>query len=143
MKNLRYRLFPRLKVIRNPHPRFQERINRSENNITPISKESEFVQKVRSAIEENIENEDFGILQLCRAVGYSRSQLHNKLKAKTGLSTSIFIRSVRLKQAKFLLENSELNISEVAYEVGYKEPSYFSRLFKETYGFSPMKYRSH
>ena len=96
-----------------------------------------FLQKVKFQIEKNISNENFGILELCKAIGISRSQLHNKIKAQTGLSTSIFIRSLRLKKANVLLRNSELNISEIAYEVGFKDVSYFSRLYAEKYGMTP------
>jgi len=98
-----------------------------------------FLRNVKNIIEENIEDEEFGITALCKAIGYSRSQLHNKIKADSGLSTSIFIRQVRLKKAKFLLENTSLNISEVTYEVGFKDPSYFSRLYHQMYGVSPSK----
>ena len=100
-----------------------------------------FIQKVQNIIEENIEDEDFGILELCKAIGISRSQLHNKIKAKTDLSTSIFIRNIRLQKAKVLLQYSELNISEVAFEVGFKDASYFSRLFTEKFGHSPSQLR--
>ena len=96
-----------------------------------------FLQNVQFEIEKNISDENFGILELCQAIGISRSQLHNKIKAQTGLSTSIFIRSLRLKKANALINNSDLNISEIAYEVGFKDPSYFSRLYSEEYGFPP------
>jgi len=101
-----------------------------------------FIQKVQFHIEKNISDENFGIPQLCNAIGISRSQLHNKIKAQTGLSTSIFVRSIRLKKAKLLLHHSDLNISEIAYEVGFKDPSYFSRLYSEQYGMPPSAKRS-
>ena len=100
-----------------------------------------FIQKVRDMILENIDDENFGITELCRAIGISRSQLHNKIKANTGLSTSIYIRFIRLERANHLLKHSDLNISEVAYEVGFKDPSYFSRLFCERFGIAPSKVR--
>ena len=100
-----------------------------------------FIQKVQNIIEANINDENFGILELCQTIGISRSQLHNKIKAQTDLSTSIFIRNIRLQKAKALLQYSDLNISEVAYEVGFKDPSYFSRLFTEQFGKSPRQIR--
>ena len=103
------------------------------SNISNVS----FIEKVKQIIEENIEDETFGILNLCKTIGYSRAQLHNKIKAATGLSTSIFIRSIRLQKAKYLLHHFELNVSEVAYQVGFKNTSYFSRLFKEYFGKCP------
>ena len=107
----------------------------------PPSPEDAFIQKVRNAIEENISDETYGIMHLCRAIGLSRSQLHNKIKALTGLSTSIFIRSIKLNKAKYLLENSDLNVSEVAYEVGFKNANYFSTLYLEEFGENPSKTR--
>ena len=106
-----------------------------------MRKESSFIQNVQSILAENLDNESFSILQLCKAIGISRSQLHNKIKKETGVSTSIFIRNIRLEKAKNLLKNTDLNISEVAYEVGFKDPSYFSRLFAEKYGVPPRKAR--
>lgn len=101
-----------------------------------------FMQNLQSILDGNISDENFGILSLCKAIGISRSQLHNKIKAQTGLSTSIYIRNIRLNKAKVLLRFSDLNISEVAYEVGFKDASYFSRLFKEKFGVAPRRYLS-
>lgn len=98
-----------------------------------------FIQKVEAVLQKNMSDETFGILELCRAMCLSRSQLHNKIKAATGLSTSLYVRVIKLEKAKILLTHSEMNVSEVAYEVGYKDPSYFSRLFFEKYGYSPSK----
>ena len=69
----------------------------------------------------------------------SRTQIHRKLKALTNTSTSIFIRRIRLNKAKEMLEKGELNVSEVAYEVGFKNPKYFSQTFSEEFGFPPSK----
>ena len=98
-----------------------------------------FVDQLRSIVLTHYQDEEFGINELCEAIGFSRSQLHNKVKASTGMSTSIYIRFIRLEKAKELLENSDLNISEIAYEVGFKDPSYFSRLFNEVYGIAPSR----
>jgi len=102
---------------------------------------SPFIQNIQTIIEENISDDEFGILELCKAIGLSRSQLHNKIKAKTGISTSIFVRNIRLRKAKILLHHSEMNVAEVAYEVGFKDPNYFSKLFSEKYNLSPSKIR--
>lgn len=111
------------------------------NNNRQLHRQNRFLQKVESIIEENIEDDGFGIPELCRAIGISRSQLHNKVKASSNLSTSIYIRSIRLRKAHHLLNTTDLNVSEVAYSVGYKDPSYFSRLFSDKYGVTPMKVR--
>jgi DNA-binding response OmpR family regulator/two-component sensor histidine kinase len=103
--------------------------------------EDEFIQMIKAAVFENLDDIDFGIPELCRAIGMSRTQLHRKTKALTGRSTSSFIRSIRLGKAKELLNTSNLNISQIAYEVGFKDPKYFSRTFAEEFGISPNQMR--
>ena len=73
-------------------------------------------------------------------MGVSRMQLHRKLKALTGYSTSEFIRNQRLKLAKQLIEQDKISISEVGYTVGFNDPSYFSKCFKQDFGQSPSEY---
>lgn len=103
--------------------------------------EDEFVLTIRNLVEANIDDEGFGIQEICRAAAVSRTQMHRKLKALTGLSTSHFIRSIRLEQAKKLLKTSDLNIAQVAYEVGFRDPKYFSKIFSEAFGESPANWR--
>ncbi len=103
--------------------------------------EDEFIRKIRQEIEGNIDDENFGITELGRAIGMSRAQIHRKVKALTGRSTSIFIRSIRLHKAKAILQNTDLNISQVAYEVGFRDPKYFSRTFAEEFGQLPKAFR--
>ncbi|MGB1032995.1 MAG: helix-turn-helix transcriptional regulator [Flavobacteriales bacterium] len=69
----------------------------------------------------------------------SKMQLYRKLKALTGMSPTLVIRDIRLNEAMKLLQKGELNVSEVAYEVGFSDPSYFTRTFKEKFGSSPSK----
>jgi len=71
----------------------------------------------------------------------SRTQLHNKIKALTGKSTSIYIRSIRLQKAAILLKTTELRISEVAFGVGFKDPDYFTRTFIQAYDMSPIDFK--
>ena len=101
--------------------------------------EDAFLQKIRAIIEEHLSAEDFEIDGLARLVGMSRSQLFRKVKALTGQSPSVFIRLIRLQRAKELLESSEMNVSEVAYAVGFSTPTYFSDAFMETYGIRPSQ----
>ena len=107
----------------------------------PASVEDTFLIKIRSSILENIEEEDFNVVQLCKLNHLSRAQLHRKLIAITGQSTSQLIRAVRLEKAKELLSTDELNVSEVAYQVGFKTQAHFSRVFSETFGMPPSDYR--
>ncbi|MEN8139010.1 MAG: ATP-binding protein [Bacteroidota bacterium] len=100
--------------------------------------ETKFVQKVIKVIHEEISNHSFGsCTHLSKKLHLSESQIYRKLKAITGKSTAVFIRSVRLQKAKELILTTDKNISEIAYEVGFNDPSWFSRAFKEEFGYAP------
>lgn len=106
-----------------------------------IQIEDAFIQKVREIIAENMSDSAFGIPKLCEALDMTRMQLYRKFKALTNQSASPMIRSIRLKNAKFLLENSDLNVSEIAYDTGFTDPNHFSRVFKQKYGVAPRDIR--
>lgn len=106
-----------------------------------IQLEDQFVRRVREIILEYMNQDNFGVPELCKLVFMSRTQLHNKLKSLTDKSTSHFIRLIRLEKACQLLRESDLNISQVSMEVGIDSLPYFSRIFTEHTGFSPNKYR--
>ena len=106
-----------------------------------FSHEDQFVEKVRQAIMENLDDEYYGIPEICRDVAMSRSNLHLKLKSLTGRSTSHFIRAVRLSEAQKMLRTSDMTISEVAFAVGFSDPSYFSRTYREEFGQNPKSSR--
>ncbi len=138
-------LFVRLKNLLKIRQKLQERYSSLEA-LSPtqeiaLQQEDEFITKVRTVIEENLDDETFGIAELCKAVAMSRTQLHRKIKALTNRSTSLYVRSVRLQKAKYLLKNSDLNIAQVAYEVGFSNPNYFSRIFSEEFGIPPTYFR--
>ena len=98
-----------------------------------------FVQKVQNIVEKRIDDPDLSVDELAKLVGVSRSQLHRKIVALTGKSTSVFIRNIRLKKAFKLLKRNQLSISEICYEVGFSSPSYFNRCFKEYYQITPKQ----
>lgn len=101
--------------------------------------DKEFVSKIRSEIHRNISNNDFGVEQLGAAVDLSRVQLYRKVKALTGLSPVELIRATRVNRARKLIESGATSVSEVAYQVGFTSPSYFTRCFKDQFGVSPME----
>ncbi len=107
----------------------------------PISPEEQFIRKAAQIVESNLEKSMFNASDLASEVHLSESQLYRKLKAISGKSTAIFIRTVRLKKAKELLNTSNLSISEIAYQVGFNDPAWFSRVFKEEFGLSPTEAR--
>jgi signal transduction histidine kinase/DNA-binding response OmpR family regulator len=103
-----------------------------------VDPETKFLQKIIKVIHEEISNHSFGSsVHLSRKLLLSESQIYRKLKAITGKSTAVFIRSVRLQKAKEMIQTTDKTISEVAYEVGFNDPSWFSRAFKEEFGFAP------
>ncbi len=101
--------------------------------------EDAFLQKINAAIEAHLEKAGFGVNELCQAVGLSRPQLFRKLKALTDKSIVAYLRSVRLHKARELLQTGNRNIAEVAFDVGFNDPLYFSRAFSQEFGFPPTE----
>lgn len=108
-----------------------------ESNLTANDK---FIQKATEIIYANISNPDFSIEEFHREMGYSRMQLHRKLKSIAGHSATEFIRLVRLKKAALLLEKGHDQVAQVAYDTGFSSPSYFTKCFREVYGLTPSEY---
>ncbi len=100
---------------------------------------SAFLSRITEIIKANLKNEQFGVSLLALEIGMSRSNLHRRIKAETGKSVSQFISQVRLAYALDLLQNSELTVSEAAYESGFHSVTYFSTCFHDYYGYSPGK----
>ena len=103
------------------------------------SVDDRFFQQVVGVIRNNLDNENLSVEDLAREVGFSRSQLHRKLKALTDKSANQLITEMRLKEAKRLLENKAGSVSEIAYSVGYTNMSYFTKSFKDKFGLLPSK----
>ncbi len=108
--------------------------------ITVNSVDEKFLTKIQKILDNNLVESSFTIEEFSKEIGMSRMQLHRKLKALTGLTTSEFIRSQRLKLAISLLKNSDNSVSEIGYSVGFNNHAYFSKCFKETYKCSPTEY---
>lgn len=104
--------------------------------------EDVFVTKLREAVEDRLGDASLKADDICKELGMGRSNLYAKMQSVLGMSFNIYLRTLRLNKAKALLLNSSLNVSEVAYEVGFNDPKYFSRIFSETFGVSPSKYNS-
>ena len=98
---------------------------------------NDFLRKITGVIEENFSNEQFGVSELAKEIGMSRSNLLRKIKKATDLSVSQFIRQVRLKNAMDMLRANDLTVSEVSYAVGFGSTSYFVKCFHDHYGFPP------
>lgn len=104
--------------------------------------EDGFVKRVREAVEGNLTDTNFTVEKLCRQVFMSHSQLHRKLEALTGCSPNKFIRMIRLKKAKELLQDPSNSIASVALDCGYSDPGYFARVFKQEYSVTPQEWRT-
>ena len=116
-----------------------------ENILKPLEKnaispDDKFINKLITIIEDNISDPTFGILKISREIGVSRTQLYRKMSALTEMTVKEFIRSIRLKHACQLLLQRELNISEVAYSVGFQQVAYFRKCFKDVYKLTPSEY---
>ena len=100
-----------------------------------------FLKNAHAVLDKNFANEAFGIDGLYTALGISRVQLHRKLMALTGQSASHFIRTFRLEKASELLRTTTKSVSEIAYETGFSDANYFSRVFAQEYGLPPTDLR--
>lgn len=100
-----------------------------------------FVSEFTSIVESNISNEEFSVEDICKSIGVSRIQLYRKVKALLNINVNDYILNTRLQKAKYLLQHEELNISEVAYKVGFSSPAYFSTVFKSKFGVTPKAFK--
>ncbi|OEK07516.1 hypothetical protein BFP71_00450 [Roseivirga misakiensis] len=99
--------------------------------------ESDFLDKLISTIEEHMSDEEFGVSHLADSIGMSRSNLLRKTQKIAGISVSVLIRRVRLNHAQQLLRSDDLTASEISYRVGFSSVSYFTKCFREQYGYPP------
>ena len=105
-----------------------------------LSEDEAFLLRLRNFIEENLAEDDLSVEALSREIALSRVQLYRKVQSLTGISVNELIRSIRLKKAASLLDQKWGSVSQVAYEVGFNNLSYFARCFREAYGKTPSQY---
>ena len=98
------------------------------------------MERIVQSVNKNLGDSDFSVEQLASEVGLSRSQLHRRMKELTGLSASDFVRNIRMEQAARLLRERKVNISQVAYSVGFSSLGTFSKVFKQHFGQPPSEY---
>ncbi|MDX2279777.1 MAG: ATP-binding protein [Saprospiraceae bacterium] len=101
------------------------------------SVEDAFLQKLKAHLEEHLGNPDFNGFELAKRMNLGEVQLYRKIKALTDKSTAIYMRSFRLQKARAMLHNTSLNVSEIAYCVGFADPNYFSRTYVQEFGIAP------
>lgn len=107
----------------------------AESRLEPRDKQ--FIKQLHDIIQAHLSDTDFGVEDIGKEIGLSRVQLYRKVKAMTGSSVVDLIRKSRLAKSRRLLESRSMSVSEVAYEVGFSSPSYFTKCFKDEYGMLP------
>jgi AraC-like DNA-binding protein len=115
------------------------------SEITQLSESAtgeHFMQKILGLMDENIDDDGYGITELCDELGMSRSQLYRKFRLFSHKTLHSYLRSYRLQKAKSLLINTKRTVSEAAYLTGFKNVSHFCRIFANEYGKSPGKLKS-
>ncbi|WP_276167052.1 two-component regulator propeller domain-containing protein [Zobellia alginiliquefaciens] len=121
---------------------FTRNITLQPTEIAVTSVDESFLQTAIEIVEKHMMNTDFNVEMLVKEMGYSRSNLYMKFKEITGLSSSEFIRNIRLKRAVQLFEQSDLSVKEIMYKTGFNTASYFSKCFKKQFGVIPSEYVS-
>jgi signal transduction histidine kinase/DNA-binding response OmpR family regulator/ligand-binding sensor domain-containing protein len=120
---------------------FGKKIDVLPGEIEITTMDEKFVKKAVTLVEANISNSGFLVEDLCREMGMSRVYFYKKILALTDKTPSEFIRFIRLKRAADLLEKSQMFVNEVAFQVGFNDPKYFRKYFKEVFGLSPNEYK--
>jgi len=122
------------------HQSFSQKIDVSPKEITITSLDEKLIEKAINFVEVHIGEAEFSVEELSAAVNLSRSHLYKKLMSITGKGPAEFIRTIRLKRGRQLLEKSQLQIAEIAYSVGFSSPKRFSINFKNEFGVTPSEY---
>ena len=116
-------------------------IDPAPSDIVITSLDEKLIEKAIKYVEDNISRSDLSVEELSRELGMSRVHLYKKMLQITGKTPIEFIRVIRLKRAAQLLRDSQLHVSEIAFQVGFNNPKYFSRYFKEEFGVLPSAYQ--
>lgn len=119
----------------------QPSITATPSQVAAPSIDETFIKKAMDIVEAQIINPEFDVSMFCSEMGMSQSSLFRKLKALTNLSTTEFIRSVKLKRAASLIKQKSGRIDEIAFQSGFNDISYFNRCFKKQFGVTPKEYQ--
>ncbi len=100
-----------------------------------------FLNRLDTIIADNLHDEGFSIETLCKELAISYSHTYRKIRQETGVTPSMYVCKKRLEYACELLITTELNINEIAYQVGFNTQAYFSKCFSDGYGCAPLRFR--
>lgn len=120
---------------------FKHKVDITTSDVQITTMDEKFVKKAVALVEANISTSEFLVEDLCREMGMSRVYFYKKILSLTDKTPSEFIRFIRLKRAADLLEKSQLFVNEVAFQVGFNDPKYFRKYFKDEFGISPNEYK--
>ena len=125
--------------------RLVKKKRKKDRNRTVSKKNSkedeEFIAKLNILINENMAGEELSIKFLTDKMAMSRASLYNKVKLLTGLGVNDYINKLRIEKSVYLLTNTNMNINEISYEVGFSYPRYFSTSFKQVKGMTPTRFK--
>lgn len=126
---------------------FHDRIQQHEHTVRQdsyeqflVKKDTQLLDKIHRVIEENMDNSDFNIDTIAVHIGLSRSGFFKKLKSLTGLAPVDLVKEIRLTKSVELIKNTDMGISEIAFAVGFKDSSYYSKCFRKKYDLTPREY---
>ncbi|MGB0929877.1 MAG: ATP-binding protein [Chitinophagales bacterium] len=139
-KELLLNIENQIKVRQQLQEKYSQILQSPDKESSKESITNPFLQKLIDTIETHLNDIQLSVKQLSEYMYMSRQQIHRKLRALTNYSTSEFIRLIRLQKAKELLQSQQYTMTEIAYEVGFSTPSYFSRSFTKQFGVSPSKW---
>ncbi len=139
-KELNLRVRNLLSLRQKLREKFERITNLSPKEIAVTSADERFLEQALQIAEEQIGNADFTVEDFARALNVSRPLLFVKIKALTNLTPNNFIKDIRLKRAAQLLSQQKLSVSEVAYQVGFRDPRYFSKCFQKSFGQTPTSF---
>ncbi|MCY1721559.1 substrate-binding domain-containing protein [Prolixibacteraceae bacterium Z1-6] len=139
-KHLQIRVKKLLEIRKKMHERYKGQLFIEVDDDQISRMDRKFLNKVSNIVEQHLDKEELSVEELSQLIGLSRVHVYRKIKKLTGMSVSEFVRSVKLKQSLNLIKTSGKSISEIAYEVGFSSPSYFTRCFKKQFGISPSEF---
>lgn len=120
---------------------YGDRLSLKSLGVEAVQPDEQFLHQYMEIVKENISNPDFDVAVIYQAIGMSRANFYRKVKAVTGVSPIELIKNIRLEAGARLLEETGLNITEIARQTGFGSGSYFARNFKAVYGISPTEYQ--
>lgn len=141
MNELIARCFNLIENRRRMKDRFADQEEIEVNTFVQNQPDRDYLERAIKVVYENLDNSEFDVPQFCQLMNSSKTLLYSKLKSLTGQSATEFVRNIRLKEAKKLLQNNahQHTISEISYMVGFNDPLYFSRCFRKYFGFPPSE----